>query len=57
MPRDPADYAAALYAAMREADRRAAGVILIERPPSDGPLWQAIADRLSRATTPLSDED
>lgn len=56
MPPDPADYAAALYAALREADRRAAAVILIERPPSDGPLWSAIADRLARATTELESE-
>jgi L-threonylcarbamoyladenylate synthase len=57
MPPDAADYAAALYAAIREADRHAAGVILIERPPGDSELWQAITDRLARATTPLSDDD
>lgn len=50
MPPQPEDYAAALYAALREADRRHAAAILIERPPTDGPLWGAIADRLARAT-------
>lgn len=52
MPRLPEQYAARLYAALREADELAAGVILIEQPPSVGPVWEAIADRLSRAAAP-----
>ena len=51
MPADAEGYAAALYAAMREADEFGADEMLIERPPTDGPLWAAIADRLARATS------
>jgi L-threonylcarbamoyladenylate synthase len=49
MPSKPEEYAARLYAALREADEVGAGAILIERPPTSGPVWQAIADRLGRA--------
>lgn len=61
LPPDAAGYAAALYAALREADRAGASVILIERPPTGaGPdedaLWIAIGDRLARATTRLPDD-
>jgi len=55
MPSDAAEYAGRLYAALREADALAAPVILIERPPIDTPLWRAIADRLRRATTALTE--
>ena len=51
MPTDPEPYAAALYSALREADAQRADEILIEMPPTDGHLWRAIADRLTRATT------
>jgi L-threonylcarbamoyladenylate synthase len=51
MPPTPEAYAAALYTALREADTFNASEILIERPPADGPIWFAIADRLRRATT------
>jgi L-threonylcarbamoyladenylate synthase len=51
MPPTPDEYAAALYAALREADAISPAQILIERPPIDGPVWHAIADRLRRATT------
>jgi len=51
MPPEAADYAAALYAALHEADRSGAPVILIEQPPEDGTVWAAVADRLRRATT------
>ncbi len=51
MPRSPEQYAARLYAALREADELAPGVILIERPPTSGRVWEAIADRLSRAAS------
>ncbi|MFN7020728.1 MAG: L-threonylcarbamoyladenylate synthase [Phycisphaerales bacterium] len=52
LPADPAGYAAALYAALRDADRSGAAVILIQRPPESGdPIWLAVADRLRRATS------
>jgi L-threonylcarbamoyladenylate synthase len=50
MPAEPAPYAARLYAALREADALNPGLIAIERPPATGPIWDAIADRLARAT-------
>lgn len=50
MPIDAHEYAAALYAALREADAQDAAVILVERPPTEGAVWHAIADRLRRAT-------
>ncbi len=49
------EYAAGLYAALRRADEMGAGLIAIvepERDNRDGALWEAIADRLRRATTP-----
>jgi L-threonylcarbamoyladenylate synthase len=49
MPGTAEAYAARLYAALREADECAATLILIERPPAAGPVWDAIADRLRRA--------
>ncbi len=49
MPANDEAYAARLYAALREADELRAGLILVERPPEIGPVWQAIADRLRRA--------
>jgi L-threonylcarbamoyladenylate synthase len=51
LPHTPEEYAAGLYAAIREADARGAGRILIERPPVAGTVWHAIADRLRRATS------
>ncbi|MBX3407749.1 MAG: threonylcarbamoyl-AMP synthase [Phycisphaeraceae bacterium] len=50
MPMRAEDYAARLYASLREADAAGAERILIERPPEDSALWEAIADRLLRAT-------
>lgn len=50
MPRRAEDYAAALYARLREADALGAARVLIERPPTDSALWEAIGDRLRRAT-------
>jgi L-threonylcarbamoyladenylate synthase len=52
MPREPGAYAARLYAALREADTLRPTLIAVERPPAQGPLWGAIADRLARATSP-----
>ena len=47
--RDPAEYAHALYATLRELDRTDADVILVERPP-DGLEWSGVRDRLQRAS-------
>lgn len=51
LPHTADEYAAALYAALREADSRRTSRILIERPPEEGTVWHAIADRLRRATS------
>ncbi len=48
MPKTPAGYAQALYAALHRADDEGAGLILIERPPRTA-AWTAIHDRLARA--------
>lgn len=51
LPADAAGYAARLYATFREADR--AGVTrLIVMPPVDGPLQDAVLDRLRKAAAP-----
>ncbi len=49
MPRDPQAYAQRLYAALRELDASGCRGILIEAPPVE-PAWQAVRDRLMRAT-------
>jgi L-threonylcarbamoyladenylate synthase len=51
MPAGAEDYARRLYAALHEADRQKAEAIWIELPP-DEPRWQAVRDRLRRATRP-----
>ncbi len=55
MPSEPVAYAARLYAALHEADTKAAEMILVVQPwphePATG-LWRALADRLTRATSP-----
>ena len=50
MPASAADYGSRLYAALRELDESGVEVILIERPPQE-PSWEAVLDRLRRATT------
>lgn len=52
MPPDAGAYATRLYAALREADSRTPGIILIERPTGESWLWSAIRDRLARACAP-----
>jgi len=47
--RDPATYAHALYANLRELDQTGADVILVEEPP-DGVEWAGVRDRLRRAS-------
>lgn len=59
LPRDAFSYAAVLYDSMRRADSLVPLVIAIERPPltdadpADESVWQAVQDRLARATRPL----
>ena len=49
MPREPRAYAQKLYAALRDLDATEATMLLIEAPPAT-PEWQAVLDRLRRAT-------
>lgn len=49
MPANPLPYAARLYAALHELDTLGAGEIQIELPPL-GPAWEAIHDRLKKAS-------
>jgi L-threonylcarbamoyladenylate synthase len=49
MPREPAAYARRLYAALRELDSAGCERILVEAPP-EAPEWQAVRDRLGRAS-------
>ncbi len=55
LPAEAGAYAARLYAALREADELGMDLLAIDRPPR-GPenpeLWDAILDRLTRATRP-----
>ncbi|MDE3126626.1 MAG: threonylcarbamoyl-AMP synthase [Gemmatimonadota bacterium] len=48
LPRDPAPYAARLYAVLHELDARGCAVVLVERVPP-GPAWAGVRDRLERA--------
>lgn len=50
MPAGAAEYGARLYAALRELDQAGLAVILVERPPAE-PEWEAVWDRLRRATS------
>jgi L-threonylcarbamoyladenylate synthase len=51
MPTSAQAYRHRLYAALHEADRTSADIIVITRPPT-GPEWEAIHDRLRRAASP-----
>ncbi|MGJ0483025.1 MAG: L-threonylcarbamoyladenylate synthase [Methylomicrobium sp.] len=53
MPRDPHDYAQALYAALRELDNLQLDRILVEQPP-ESDAWHAVNDRLRKATVPAA---
>ncbi len=48
----PDDYGRQMYAALRKLDVPQVRTILVETPP-DEPRWQAVRDRLTRATRPL----
>lgn len=51
MPRQPVQFARAIYAALRRADAGRPDRILVEAPPESSG-WEAISDRLSRAAAP-----
>lgn len=51
LPRDPADYAAGLYAALRAFEAQAVDRMIVELPPATE-AWLAIHDRLRRASSP-----
>ncbi|MEC4747622.1 L-threonylcarbamoyladenylate synthase [Methylomicrobium sp. Wu6] len=53
MPEAAHDYAQALYAALREMDNLRFDLIVVEQPP-EGDAWQAVNDRLRKATVPAS---
>lgn len=53
MPPEAAAYARQLYASLRQADDSGVKTILIEMPPDES-AWQAIRDRLLRASRPLA---
>lgn len=50
---DPVRYAQRFYAALYRLDRADVAGILVEMPPDQEP-WQAIRDRIGRATAPLT---
>jgi len=52
MPEAAHDYAQALYAALRELDNLGLDLIVVEQPP-EGDAWQAVHDRLRKATVPV----
>jgi L-threonylcarbamoyladenylate synthase len=49
LPRDPRGYAAGLYAALHALDLSGVDRIIVEVPPA-GDAWQAVCDRLTRAS-------
>jgi L-threonylcarbamoyladenylate synthase len=51
MPKGAHEYAQALYAALREMDNLRLDMIVVEQPPEDE-AWQAVNDRLRKATVP-----
>ena len=50
LPRDPAAYALSLYAALHRMDALGLSEIVVQAPPR-GEAWEAVWDRLARATT------
>lgn len=50
MPIAPADYAAALYSRLHQADEAGLDWIAVDHPPTT-PDWEAVLDRLRRAAT------
>ncbi len=56
MAREPVQFAGALYAELRRADAGGPDRILVESPP-ETPAWEAISDRLRRASAAHPDRD
>jgi L-threonylcarbamoyladenylate synthase len=54
MPSAAVQYARRFYAALREADDRHADVIWVQQPPDES-AWDAVRDRVFRATRPASE--
>ena len=52
MPGEPTGYAEHFYAVLRELDAMGLRTIYVEMPP-DRPEWEAVRDRIRRATEPL----
>ncbi|MBL9120200.1 MAG: threonylcarbamoyl-AMP synthase [Phycisphaerae bacterium] len=50
MPSEAKEYAAKLYESLRQADSLDRNLILIERPANKGGVWEAVHDRLRRAS-------
>lgn len=50
MPGDAGAYGRGLYAALREADGAGASVIVVCVPGGEGPVWDAVRERLGRAS-------
>lgn len=53
VPADPARYAQALYALLRELDQQGYARILVQAPPDDA-AWAAVNDRIGRAAAAFS---
>jgi L-threonylcarbamoyladenylate synthase len=51
MPEDPAAYGACLYRALHKLDQLGVDEIFVEDPPSH-PDWEAVHDRLKKASAP-----
>jgi L-threonylcarbamoyladenylate synthase len=56
MPIAAADYAAALYQKLHEADKTNVDWIAVDLPPN-APEWEAVQDRLRRAATPETEKN
>ena len=55
-PENPAAYAHDLYAHLRSLDTSGADLIVVEAPPADV-AWDAVNDRLARASNRADDND
>lgn len=53
VPADPARYAQALYATLRDLDTQGYARIWVQAPPAD-PAWDAVNDRIGRAAAAFS---
>ncbi|MFZ4731777.1 MAG: L-threonylcarbamoyladenylate synthase [Pirellulales bacterium] len=56
MPADPRAYGSRLYATLHALDRRSLDVIVVDAPP-EAPGWDAIRDRLERASATAGEDD